>query len=106
MADVDPTGPDRSAGAPASGGFVPRSASETPENHENPDETGTGTEPGAASGETTDPSTAVPEADAAEQHTDVRPLDDERPRIDLDRANEADAVEQSRVVALDEDDYR
>ncbi|MFE0424596.1 hypothetical protein [Streptomyces sp. NPDC058953] len=80
MADVDPTDPN-----PAE---APNSVGET------------------SAGETTDPATAVPEADAAEQHTDVRPLHDEAPRIDRDRATEADAVEQSRVVALDEDDYR
>ncbi|MFH8613954.1 hypothetical protein ACH4E8_02620 [Streptomyces sp. NPDC017979] len=49
----------------------------------------------------------VPEADAAEQEADLRPEDDgPPPRIDHDAANEADAVEQARVVALDEDDYR
>ncbi|MFI6285306.1 hypothetical protein ACIBCM_11195 [Streptomyces sp. NPDC051018] len=48
----------------------------------------------------------VPEADAAEQHTEVRPDDDDLSHIDPDTANEADAVEQARVVALDEDDYR
>ncbi|MGW4028061.1 hypothetical protein ACWEFL_01890 [Streptomyces sp. NPDC004838] len=49
----------------------------------------------------------VPEADAAEQHTEVRPeRDDPLSHINPDTANEADAVEQARVVALDEDDYR
>lgn len=48
----------------------------------------------------------VPEADASEQHTDVRPEHDEPLHIDRDAANEADAAEQARVVALDEDDYR
>ncbi|MEE1757376.1 hypothetical protein [Streptomyces sp. SP18CS02] len=49
----------------------------------------------------------TPEADAAEQHTELRPHeDDPLPRIDPDTANEADALEQARVVALDEDDYR
>ena len=49
----------------------------------------------------------VPEADAAEQHTVVRPVHDEPlTRVYPDTANEADAVEQARVVALDEDDYR
>ncbi|MFD9791793.1 hypothetical protein ACFWXK_12660 [Streptomyces sp. NPDC059070] len=49
----------------------------------------------------------TPEADAAEQHTDVRQdRDDPLTRVDPDAANEADAVEQARVVALDEDDYR
>ncbi|MFF4184883.1 hypothetical protein ACFYZ9_16950 [Streptomyces sp. NPDC001691] len=47
------------------------------------------------------------EADAAEQHTDVRQDRDEPlSRVDPEVANEADAVEQARVVALDEDDYR
>ncbi|WP_369393058.1 hypothetical protein AB5J72_39965 [Streptomyces sp. CG1] len=49
----------------------------------------------------------TPEADAAEQHTDVRQdRDDPLTRVDRDAAMEADAVEQARVVALDEDDYR
>ncbi|MEU5398489.1 hypothetical protein ABZ348_04230 [Streptomyces sp. NPDC005963] len=49
----------------------------------------------------------VPEADAAEQESEVRPEhDDPVPHIDKDHVNEADAVEQARVVALDEDDYR
>ncbi|MCX4819221.1 hypothetical protein OG883_04735 [Streptomyces sp. NBC_01142] len=49
----------------------------------------------------------VPEADAAEQHTDIRPEgDDPLTGIDTDTANEADAAEQARVVTLDEDDYR
>ncbi|MCX4674455.1 hypothetical protein OG413_03820 [Streptomyces sp. NBC_01433] len=52
-----------------------------------------------------DPET--PEADAAEQQLDLQQRADE-PLTDIDRdaANEADAAEQSRVVALDEDDYR
>jgi hypothetical protein len=50
------------------------------------------------------PDEEVPEADAFEQHTDVRPEHDEPlTRIDRDAANEADAAEQARVVALDED---
>ena len=49
----------------------------------------------------------VPEADAAEQHTDIAPdRDDPLTGVDPDRANEADLVEQARVVSLDEDDYR
>ncbi|SDL94307.1 hypothetical protein [Streptomyces wuyuanensis] len=49
----------------------------------------------------------TPEADAAEQHTEVRPVGDEPlTRIDPAKANEADALEQARVVALDEEDYR
>ncbi|MET9950919.1 hypothetical protein ABZ135_05135 [Streptomyces sp. NPDC006339] len=49
----------------------------------------------------------IPEADAAEQHTDLQPLEDEPlHRLPHESANDADAVEQARVVALDEDDYR
>lgn len=52
-----------------------------------------------------DPET--PEADAAEQMLDLQQRTDE-PLTDIDRdtADEADAAEQSRVVAQDEDDYR
>ncbi|WHM36749.1 MULTISPECIES: hypothetical protein [Streptomyces] len=49
----------------------------------------------------------TPEADAAEQHTDVRQERDEPlSHVHPDAADEADAVEQTRVVSLDEDDYR
>lgn len=49
----------------------------------------------------------APVADAAEQQTAVRPEeDDPLEEVDPDRANEADLVEQARVVQLDEDDYR
>ncbi|GGN35742.1 hypothetical protein ACIRQQ_29990 [Streptomyces fuscichromogenes] len=49
----------------------------------------------------------APEGDAAEQHTDVTPShDDPLTGVDADRANEADLIEQARVVSLDEDDYR
>ncbi|MEU8531044.1 MULTISPECIES: hypothetical protein [Streptomyces] len=48
----------------------------------------------------------IPEADAAEQHTELQQRSDELPHIDQDRANEADATEQARVVTQDEDDYR
>ncbi|MFE3164721.1 hypothetical protein [Streptomyces sp. NPDC059224] len=49
----------------------------------------------------------APESDAAEQHTDVTPShDDPLTGVDDDRANEADLIEQARVVSLDEDDYR
>ncbi|GGR29154.1 hypothetical protein [Streptomyces roseolus] len=49
----------------------------------------------------------VPEADAAEQHTELRPGEDE-PLSDSthEAADEGDASEQARVVTLDEDDYR
>ncbi|NUP23158.1 MAG: hypothetical protein HOZ81_45305 [Streptomyces sp.] len=49
----------------------------------------------------------APAADAAEQHTDIRPdHDDPLTGEDQDRANEADLAEQARVVSIDEDDYR
>ncbi|EFL34689.1 conserved hypothetical protein [Streptomyces viridochromogenes DSM 40736] len=49
----------------------------------------------------------APEVDAAEQHADIAPKgDDPLTGVDPDRANEADLVEQARVVSLDEDDYR
>lgn len=49
----------------------------------------------------------APEGDAAEQHADIAPAhDDPLTGVDPDRANEADLVEQARVVTLDEDDYR
>lgn len=54
-----------------------------------------------------DPAHEAPDADAAEQHADLRPEDDEPlTDVDRDRANEADAAEQARVVPQDEDDYR
>ncbi|WP_406454520.1 hypothetical protein OG782_24960 [Streptomyces sp. NBC_00876] len=54
-----------------------------------------------------EPGQETPEADAAEQQAELRPQRDE-PLTELDRngANEADAAEQARVVAQDEDDYR
>ncbi|HZF87696.1 hypothetical protein [Streptomyces sp.] len=49
----------------------------------------------------------APEVDAAEQHAEVKPdRDDPLTGVNPDRANEADLVEQARVVSLDEDDYR
>ncbi|MEV6327134.1 hypothetical protein [Streptomyces sp. NPDC051909] len=49
----------------------------------------------------------IPEADAAEQHTELQQREDERPQqLPHDQANDADAVEQTRVVSVDEDDYR
>lgn len=49
----------------------------------------------------------APENDAAEQSADLA-ADRDEPLEDVDpaTANEADLVEQRRVVALDEDDYR
>ncbi|MFB7025948.1 MULTISPECIES: hypothetical protein [unclassified Streptomyces] len=49
----------------------------------------------------------TPEADAAEQHAELRPHRDEPlTHVERESANEADASEQARVVELDEDDYR
>ncbi|MFE7269535.1 hypothetical protein [Streptomyces sp. NPDC057623] len=49
----------------------------------------------------------APAADTAEQHTAVRPdRDDRLTGANQDRANEADLIEQARVVSTDEDDYR
>ncbi|GES30448.1 hypothetical protein AB0G60_18745 [Streptomyces angustmyceticus] len=49
----------------------------------------------------------APEADAAEQYTDLAPRRDEpRSDHDADEANEADLAEQARVVELNEDEYR
>ncbi|MCB5170323.1 hypothetical protein LG634_36705 [Streptomyces bambusae] len=51
--------------------------------------------------------TEAPEADAAEQHTDLSPQqDDPLAGGRRDDATEGDTAEQARVVALDEDDYR
>ncbi|QHC31241.1 MULTISPECIES: hypothetical protein [unclassified Streptomyces] len=48
-----------------------------------------------------------PEVDAVEQQADVRPeRDDTLTAEKKDAANEADLLEQARVVSLDEDDYR
>ncbi|MER7190185.1 hypothetical protein [Streptomyces flaveolus] len=49
----------------------------------------------------------APDADAAEQYADITPdRDDPLTDVEPDRANEADLVEQARVVSQDEDDYR
>ncbi|TLS39899.1 hypothetical protein FE633_44395 [Streptomyces montanus] len=49
----------------------------------------------------------APEADAAEQHADLSPRqDDLLAGSETDDANEADRAEQARVVEMDEDDYR
>ncbi|WP_406006889.1 hypothetical protein OG440_12355 [Streptomyces sp. NBC_00637] len=49
----------------------------------------------------------APENDAVEQYQDVTPeRDDSLEDADPARADEADLVEQARVVSLDEDDYR
>ncbi|WP_280715057.1 hypothetical protein [Kitasatospora sp. MAP5-34] len=53
------------------------------------------------------PDPEASEADLAEQHTGLTPTHDD-PLTDLDptAADPADVTEQSRVVELDEDDYR
>lgn len=57
--------------------------------------------------ENADTSAEAPEADAAEQHTDLAPREDDSLQdADKDSANEADLAEQARVVTIDEDDYR
>ncbi|TGA89946.1 hypothetical protein [Streptomyces sp. MZ04] len=57
--------------------------------------------------EETETSGETPEADAAEQHADLTPSqDDSLEDADQDAANEADLAEQARVVSIDEDDYR
>ncbi|MFE3253787.1 hypothetical protein [Streptomyces sp. NPDC059209] len=62
---------------------------------------------GTDSGEPEEIDEETPEADAAEQHRDVRPEgDDPRGPLDTTEADEADAAEQARIVSLDEDDYR
>ena len=49
----------------------------------------------------------APPADAAEPNADIKPdKDDPLTEVDPNRANEADLIEQARVVSLDEDDYR
>ncbi|MER6425890.1 hypothetical protein [Streptomyces sp. NPDC001137] len=49
----------------------------------------------------------APENDAAEQSAHLVPdRDDPLEDVDPARANEADLVEQRRVVSIDEDDYR
>ncbi|MCB5912309.1 hypothetical protein [Streptomyces pinistramenti] len=54
-----------------------------------------------------EPGMEAPEADTAEQHADVTPRRDiASPDSDPDSANEADRVEQSRIVDLNEDEYR
>ncbi|MFD7721477.1 hypothetical protein [Streptomyces sp. NPDC059814] len=54
-----------------------------------------------------EPDQETPEADAAEQQAELRPESDEPlTELDRNRANEADAAEQARVVTHDEDDYR
>ncbi|MEV8317398.1 hypothetical protein AB0Q95_24835 [Streptomyces sp. NPDC059900] len=57
--------------------------------------------------EIADQSAEAPEADAAEQQTDLTPSEDDSLRdADTAAANEADLAEQARVVSIDEDDYR
>ncbi|GGO34196.1 MULTISPECIES: hypothetical protein [Streptomyces] len=61
----------------------------------------------AEESETEESGPETPEADSAEQHTDLAPEEDDSLKdADPDVANEADLAEQARVVPLDEDDYR
>ncbi|MCX2969648.1 MULTISPECIES: hypothetical protein [Streptomyces] len=54
-----------------------------------------------------EPGEETPEADAAEQRTEVVESEDSPlSGRDLDAVDPADAAEQARVVDLDEDDYR
>ncbi|MCX5050867.1 hypothetical protein OG895_26740 [Streptomyces sp. NBC_00201] len=49
----------------------------------------------------------APENDAAEQLAGLTPdRDDPLEDVDPAKANEADIIEQRRVVSIDEDDYR
>jgi hypothetical protein len=49
----------------------------------------------------------APENDAAEQYAPLTPdRDDPLEDVDPGRADEADLIEQRRVVSIDEDDYR
>ncbi|MGW6985429.1 hypothetical protein ACWGE1_39220 [Streptomyces sp. NPDC054932] len=49
----------------------------------------------------------APEADVAEQLADLRPDEDDPITVgSVGEATDGDAVEQARVVPLDEDDYR
>ncbi|XUL90892.1 hypothetical protein ACQ86D_33225 [Streptomyces galilaeus] len=49
----------------------------------------------------------APEDDTAEQLAEVTAGREDRPaELDPDSANEADVIEQARVVSIDEDDYR
>ncbi|MEO3805751.1 hypothetical protein [Nonomuraea sp. B1E8] len=47
----------------------------------------------------------TPEADAAEQQREIRPVGRLRSELPLD-VDPADAADQDRVVELDDDDYR
>lgn len=49
----------------------------------------------------------APEADAAEQNAELNPVeDDPLTPVGQREASDGDTAEQTRVVALDEDDYR
>ncbi|MFF7699738.1 hypothetical protein [Streptomyces lydicus] len=48
----------------------------------------------------------APEADAAEQYTDIAPQRDEPLTEVTPEANEADLAEQARIVQINEDEYR
>ncbi|NJQ08565.1 hypothetical protein [Streptomyces lonarensis] len=51
--------------------------------------------------------TETPEADAAEQRTELRPRDEEQPAAAArGAADPADAADQARTVERDEEEYR
>jgi hypothetical protein len=69
------------------------------------------TDPETFADEETEPAGPIgveaPEADTAEQLTEVEPdRDTPLTGVDPGRASEGDLVEQARTVTLDEDDYR
>lgn len=64
------------------------------------------TDPETFEDDATEIDVEAPENDAAEQLADVAPDRDEPLTGDPDRASEADLIEQTRVVSIDEDDYR
>jgi hypothetical protein len=75
-----------------------------PENLENPEDP----EEPAPEGRGDELDVETPEADAAEQRTELRRGGDEEPTgIDRDQADEADVAEQARSAGPDgDDDYR
>ena len=57
--------------------------------------------------EATEIDVEAPEDDTAEQLTELKPdRDDPLTGVEPDKADEADLIEQTRVVSIDEDDYR
>ncbi|MER0246213.1 hypothetical protein AAHZ94_30420 [Streptomyces sp. HSW2009] len=83
-------------------------AEASPEGQSEAGEAGEATEvAGTTAPAIADRSVEAPEADTAEQRTDLAPTRDDPPYdVDPTAANPADVAEQHRVVAADEDDYR